>query len=82
MSEHVRTPPGPENSSDLRGLTAVVAEIHVAEFYRSISKFRVKEEKLCDFAKRGLQSLTADLRSDIEKSKKERKLLPIKYKLR
>ncbi|CAM4712198.1 unnamed protein product [Leuciscus chuanchicus] len=65
-------------------LTAVVAEIQLVdpEFYRSISKFRVKEEKLCDFAKRCLQSLTADLRSDIEKSKKERKLLPIKYKLR
>ncbi|XP_067272560.1 coiled-coil domain-containing protein 106-like [Pseudorasbora parva] len=65
-------------------LTAVVAEIQLVnpEFFRSIAKFRVKEEKLCDFAKRCLESLTADLRSDIEKSKKEHKLLPIKYKLR
>ncbi|CAM4557286.1 unnamed protein product [Leuciscus chuanchicus] len=40
-------------------LTAVVAEIQLVdpEFYRSISKFRVKEEKLCDFVKRCLQSL-------------------------
>ncbi|RXN22989.1 coiled-coil domain-containing protein 106 [Labeo rohita] len=61
-------------------LTAVVAEIQLVdpEFYRSIPK----EEKLFDFAKRCLQSLTADLKSAIENAKKERKLLPITYKLR
>ncbi|KAG1954693.1 coiled-coil domain-containing protein 106-like isoform X2 [Pimephales promelas] len=65
-------------------LTAVVAEIQLVdpEFYRSIPKFRLKDEKLCDFAKRCLQSMTADLKSTIENAKKERKLLPITYKLR
>ncbi|XP_056308756.1 coiled-coil domain-containing protein 106-like [Danio aesculapii] len=65
-------------------LTAVVAEIQLvdAEFYRSIPKFRTKEEKLFDFAKRCLQSLTTDLKSVIENAKQERKLLPIKYKFR
>nr|XP_055076881.1 coiled-coil domain-containing protein 106-like isoform X1 [Misgurnus anguillicaudatus] len=65
-------------------LTAVLAEIQLVdpEFYRSIPKFKAKEEKLCDFAKRCLQSLTADLRSTIENAKRERKLLPITYKLR
>ncbi|XP_036378696.1 coiled-coil domain-containing protein 106-like [Megalops cyprinoides] len=65
-------------------LTAVVAEIQLAdpEFYQSIPEFRAKEEKLFHFAKRCLESLTADLRSAIENAKKECKPLPIKYKLR
>ncbi|KAL1273001.1 hypothetical protein QQF64_028863 [Cirrhinus molitorella] len=53
-------------------LMAVVAEIQLVdpEFYRSIPKFRSKEEKLFDFSKRCLQLLTADARSAIEKAKK------------
>ncbi|KAG1952175.1 coiled-coil domain-containing protein [Pimephales promelas] len=63
-------------------LTAVVAEIQLVdpEFYRSIPKFRLKDEKLCDFAKRCLQSMTADLKSTIENAKKELpEELPCKY---
>ncbi|KAL1259028.1 hypothetical protein QQF64_009605 [Cirrhinus molitorella] len=57
----------PDSDIPQKKRRAVVAEIQLVdpEFYRSIPKFRAKEEKLFDFAKRCLQSLTADVREKV-----------------